>query len=478
MAHSTLGLLKHRQLLYGVSTKLSQENIRDMMYLTGMDKQQLQQSISSGTDFFTILEQKGLLGQHNYTHLISLLETIGRIDLIKTVCSDHQASSVVALPPDKFPVAEQLAVIKRAQILQKKEQYLHSMQKLDVLHNSTTIQHQVSESRIMRTLSLLQISEADCVFISPQCFTDLFACDMLYSVSLYWRSIPVLFDHFLERENGKFESLAFLCRQYWNEFCAKVPEDYAPLTDTLKQVCSVEYKRDDVIGHATVEVYQALQGVFSELLGSHDLLAVANTSFNSLVVNGESCFNYRNYMLLIMKWFILLLHAMEKGHVNGKLLKDDVLVFVSHYRQQIVDDAQKISKILGQDATDKIIELIPNTSKVSQARSQQCSSDMYHKGVFGLLGSMFLALLVHATTSESPQMESQSLKSLLSALRKALIADKGETTENHACVTKKLISNIQREAQIYKSKCEEVIGTMTSGSPQSVDILRSLFQGF
>ena len=129
MALSTLAQLKHCQLLYGVSTRLSQENIKDMMYLAGVE-QQLQESISSGTDFFTILEQKGLLDQHNYTHLISILETIGRIDLIKTVCSDHQATAVVGILPDKFPVAEQLAFWKRAQILQKRELYLCSMQKL------------------------------------------------------------------------------------------------------------------------------------------------------------------------------------------------------------------------------------------------------------------------------------------------------------------------------------------------------------
>ena len=133
MALSTLAQLKHRQLLYGVSTRLSQENLKDIMYLAGVE-QQLQESISSGTDFFTIMEQKGLLGQHNYTHLISLLETIGRIDLIKTLQSDHQASAVIALPPDKFPVATQLAILKRSQILQKRELYLCSMQKLETLY--------------------------------------------------------------------------------------------------------------------------------------------------------------------------------------------------------------------------------------------------------------------------------------------------------------------------------------------------------
>lgn len=457
---------------------LSQENLKDMMYLAGVE-QQLQESISSGTDFFTFLEQKGLLGQHNYTHLIALLETIGRIDLIKTIRSNHPApiATVVAVPPDRFPVAEQLAIMKRAHILQKKDTYLHSMRKLDALHNSTSIHHQVSESRIMHMLSLLQLTEAECEFKSPQCFTTLFACDMLSSVSLYWRNIPTLFDHFLEGETGEFEYLAVLCRQYWNEFCAKVPKDYAPLTNTLKKVCSVEYRRDDVIGNATVEVYQSLQGMFSELLGSHDLLIVTNASFNSLVVNGESCFNYRNYMLLIMKWFVLLLFAIDKGHVDGQLLQDHVLMFASNYRQQIVDDAPKISQILGQDSTDKIIELIPQTKVVSKAGSQHCSSDMYHKGAFGLLGSMLLALLVHATTLEAPQTESQSLVTLLSALRKALIANKGESTDSYMCLTKKMISNVQREVEMYQSKCEQLIGTLTDGSSQSLDMLRSLFQG-
>ena len=476
MALSTLTQLKHRQVLYSVSTRLSQENIKDMMYLAGVE-QQLQELISSGTDFFTVLEKKGLLGQHNYIHLISLLETIGRIDLIKIICSDHQAATIIALPPDKFPVVEQLAVMKRAQILQRKENYLRSMQKLDALHQSTSIHHQVSESRIMHMLSLLQVSETECLFKSPQCFTTLFACDTLSSVSLYWRSIPTLFDHFLEGETGEFECLAVLCRQYWNEFCAKVPKDYAPLTDTLNKFHTIEYRRDDVIGSATVEAYQSLHGVFLELIGSHDILTVANVSFNSLVVNGELCFNYRNYTVLIMKWFILLLYAIEKGHVDGKVLQGDVLMLVSNYKQQIVDDAPKISQMLGQDATDKIIQLIPQTKKVSKPSSQHRNSDMYHKGAFGLLGSMLLALLVHATTLEFPQTESQSLTSLLLTLRTALLTNKEESTDNYMCITKKLISNVQREAQMYKRKCEQLINTLTEGSSQSVDILRSLFQG-
>ena len=90
--------------------------------------------------------------------------------------------------------------------------------------------------------------------------------------------------YFLEGETGEFKclGLAVLHRQYWNDFFAKVPKNCAPLTNILDKVHSVEYRRDDIIGNATVEVYQSLQGIFSELLGSHDLLAVANASFKSL----------------------------------------------------------------------------------------------------------------------------------------------------------------------------------------------------
>ena len=200
MAHSALAQLKHRQLLYGVSTRLPQENIKDMMYLAGIE-QQLQESISSGTDFFTILEQKGLLGQHNYTHLISLLETIGRIDLIKTVRSDHQATAVVALPPDKFPVAEQLAIMKRAQILQKRELYLRSMQKLDTLYKSTSIHRQISETYFSQILLLLQLIEVHSVHEQSHCFSHSIVCDLLHSISLFCRCVPELFHLYLMGKN-------------------------------------------------------------------------------------------------------------------------------------------------------------------------------------------------------------------------------------------------------------------------------------
>ena len=379
MALSTLAQLKHRQLLYGVSTRLSQENIKDMMYLAGVE-QQLQESISSGTDFFTILEQKGLLGQHNYTHLISLLETIGRIDLIKTVCSDHQATAVVALPPDKFPVAEQLAVMKRAQILQKRELYTHSMQKLDTLHKSTTILQQMMEPHMMNMLSILQISESDSVGTSPKCFDITIVGDLLRSVSLFSRSLRYLL---LAGENREFECLAMLCHQHCDEFSAKMPKDCVPVIDSLQQVHSLEYTKDSLIGQTAVQIHQSLHDLFSELLGSQNLLTVVDTSFNKVLVNGQSYFNVKNYILPMAKWSILLLQAIEQGHVNGENLQDTVLIDAINRRHILVENGDEITKIVGQDLYDKVIQLIPQTNQVGQQSTKVPIPGMY-KDFYGL----------------------------------------------------------------------------------------------
>ena len=94
-----------------------------------------------------------------------------------------------------------------------------------------------------------------------------------------------------------------------------------------------------------------------------------------------------------------------------------------------------------------------------------------NRGLYCLLVSTCVALLVQATTLKHPQ--TKSLKSVLPALHKVLIAKKGECV---SYMTKKQILNIQREAQAYKSKCEQLIETLTSESAQSVDILRSLFK--
>ena len=451
MALSTLAQLKHRQLLYSVSTRLSQENIKDMMYLAGVE-QQLQESISSGTDFFTILEQKGLVGQHNYTLLISLLETIGRIDLIKTVCSDHQATFVIAIPPDKFKVTgvEQLAILKRAQILQKRELYLHSMQKLDTLCKSKSVHQQITQSYIMDVLSLLQIPEADSVHTSPKCacFNDAIVSDLLCSVSLFLKCLYDLNHLLLDGKIREFECLAVLCRQHWTEFCTKIPKDYTPLMDGLKRVDSLEYTRDSLIGQATVQVHHSLHDIFSELLGSHNLLTVANTSFNTVVRNGQCYYDFTNYVLPIGKWFLLLLQAIEQGHVNCKNLQYTVLIVASNHRQILVQNAKELAEILGQDLLDKIMNSIPQTKEATPESFQECIPGL-DRGLYSLLTSTCVALLVQATTLKHPQ--TKSLKSVLPALHKVLIAKKGGCV---SYMTKKQILNIQREAEVYKSKCE------------------------
>ena len=72
----------------------------------------------------------------------------------------------------------------------------------------------------------------------------------------------------------------------------------------------------------------------------------------------------------------------------------------------------------------------------------------------------------------------KQVKSLLPALRKALVAN--QATMSHFCanITKTLISNVQREARMYRNKCQQVIETMVGKTSQSADILRSLFRDY
>ena len=143
-----------------------------------------------------------------------------------------------------------------------------------------------------------------------------------------------------------------------------------------------------------------------------------------------------------------------------------MLIAASNYGQLLVDNAKEIAEILGQDLTDKIMHSIPQTD--------EATSESFHEHVLGglyrLLASTCVGLLVHATTSKHPQ--TKTLKSVLPAFRRVLAARKSECV---VCIVKKHVSNIQKEAQVYKSKCEQLIETMTSGSIQSVDIIRSLF---
>ena len=78
----------------------------------------------------------------------------------------------------------------------------------------------------------------------------------------------------------------------------KLPKDHTQMTDTIQQVNSMEYSRDNMIGKAAIEVHQSLQDAFRELLGSQKLLAVADVSFNSVVINGKSRYKIALYWLL------------------------------------------------------------------------------------------------------------------------------------------------------------------------------------
>lgn len=471
----------HRQLLYAVSTRLSKENIKDMIYLAGIE-QRLQESVSSGIDFFTILEQRGLLGEHNYTHLISFLETIGRIDLTKLICSDHQAPAVTTLhAPDKlFSVAEQLAIMKRAQILQKKELYVRSMQKLELLYNSKTIQQQISDTFFLQILSLLQIPEADLDHTSLQPLTESLAHSLLSSVSLFCTSAINMLKLFLVGESREVESLTLLCLQRWNQFCAKVPKNYTPLVGSLQQARSIitDDLGDKLIWQTAKETHQSLKEVFSELLGSQDLLTAADTSFNEHVISGESYHVIIIHLLTISKWLIQLSQAIQCGYINIESQQDIALVLASTYREGIADNADQIVNILGLDSLEEILELIPKMNKTftkfsSEDNSQALLAEM-NKSMPGLLCSTCLALLVQATMSAAkPHTQ---VKSVLPALRKAVVAYKG--TKSYCCtyVTKKLVSNVQREARMYRNKCQQVIETVVGKSSQSADILRSLFE--
>ena len=80
----------------------------------------------------------------------------------------------------------------------------------------------------------------------------------------------------------------------------KLPRDHTQMTDTIQQVNSMEYSRDSMIRKAAIEVHQSLQDAFRELLGLQKLLAVADVSFNSVVINGKSRYKSALYWLYQM----------------------------------------------------------------------------------------------------------------------------------------------------------------------------------
>ena len=269
-----------------------------------------------------------------------------------------------------------------------------------------------------------------------------------------------------------------LCRQRWNEFCAKVPKDYAPLMEPIQHIRSMDDRGDKIIWQTANETHRSLRQVFTELLGKQDLLTVADASFSEQIIIGESFRGIIAYMLVIVTWIIqLLLVAKKYAHTYVRKLQHFALVLASTYRKGITENADEIANILGLDSLDEILKLIPTStpSTSGQESVQELIKEM-NKCIVGLLCGTCLALLVQATMSHSSQTEVQSLKSVLPALCKVLIAKKDKKSPCCAYITKQLVSNIKREALMYKSKCEQAIETMTGGSPQSVDILRSLFK--
>ena len=477
MAASVRVQQKHRWLLYGVSNRLSRENIHDMIYMAGIE-QKLQESISSGTNFFNILEQRGLLGEHNYSYLISLLQTIGRNDLAKMISPDHHTTTVATLPTNPFSAAEQLAYMKRAQILLKKELYVRSMQKLDLLYNSKTIQQQISDTFFIHILSLLQIPEADLDHTSLQPLTKPLASSLFSSATLFCTSAINMLKLFVVGEGREVECLASLCHQHWNQFCAKVPKNYTSLVGSLQEVHSIDDLGDKLIWQTAKDIQQSLQEIFSELLGSHSLLAVADTSFNDQVTRGESYLVTVTHLLLIIKWLIQLSQAIQCGHLSVESQQYIALILASRYREGIAENADKIANILSLDSLEEILELIPKAEtfakESSEERSQAVLTEM-NMSTGGLLCSTCLTLLVQATMSARPRVQ---VKSVLPALRKALVVN--QATKSHFCanITKKLISNVQREVCMYRNKCQQVIETMVGKTSHSADILRSLFQDY
>ena len=122
-------------------------------------------------------------------------------------CPDHQTTTAVStLPTDPFSAAEQLAYLKRGQILRKKDLYARSMQKLDLIYNSKTIQQQILDTFFVHSLSILQIPEADLDHISVQPLTKPLAPSLFSSASLFCTSVINMLKLFLVGEGGKLSA--------------------------------------------------------------------------------------------------------------------------------------------------------------------------------------------------------------------------------------------------------------------------------
>ena len=472
MADSTLTQRKHRQLLYAVSTRLSQDNVKDLMYLAGIEHQ-LQASTYSGTDLFTILEQKGLLNGQNYSYLISLLETIGRIDLIKVILSDHPSTTL----PEKcigFSVPQQLALIKRGQILGKRELYFQSTYKLQAELECTSAFQQYFDDWFYQLISQLQFFDSSSSHEIHKCFSEQKMCKLLRPLSLFWQVWPETLARFQQTGYCRaVEGLLKLCHQYYDEFYTHIPDDLAPPKESLRYAQGQPSCRS--VEKTTKHTLETLQDFFLELFGPQDALAAANASLNEASFTIASMNYCCQYLLFIIKWSLNLIYAVQHGHINIKDIQDVILVIASSHREGIINNYKEIANILGQDSLD---ELLPHIPAVDETTTTNYQGSISNGSVFSTIMSTLclfwhtcLAILVQATLPRSPQRE---LDSILSDLRKLMMNKRGKLANSFILISKQQLISMQEELRKYKDKSKQVILELTNGSPHSADIIRSL----
>ena len=472
--------LKYRQLLYAVSTRLSQEDVRDMMYLAAIEHQQ-QESVQSGTDFFTILEQKGLLDERNYSYLVSLLETVGRIDLIKRIFSDFHKGIALTSPErqDSFSIPKQLAIIKRGQMLGKRELYVRSTQKLEAVFKCTIARKQRFEDYFFQILSDLQFTESDPSYTTEANFTEQRVCKLLKSMSLWWKIWPKTLALFQQTGDCRtVECLVTLCHENYHEFSTQVPKSYGPLTDILQKIQFKVDHRDHVVGKIAQNSHQVLQELLLELLGPQEALTVADASFSEAVFTLESMSYCAQYLFPFTKWVLMLTHAVQEGHVNLKHIQDIVLLIASNHKVEIVRNCDKIAKILGQDSLDEILTHIPTADQTSVAINPGGTEPAIHSTIISTTHVIWytcLAILVQATLPNNPQIKPCCFKSVRSELRKFMMANKEKLMCAYISNSTQIGVSMQNELRKYKSKSEHVILELTDGSQQSAEIVRSVF---
>ena len=470
--------MKHRQLLYVVSTRLSRENLKDMMYLAVIDKE-LQQSVQSGTDFFNILEHKGLFSHQNYTHLISMLETIGRIDLIEIVFSGHQnKAAMFTSSACTFSVPEQLAYMKRAQILRKRERYLQCMQKLDGLVKYNTIYKDRFEVLFLQLLSVVQYPKIDPNHLTLEHFTQQRVGKLLSSASLCWKSAIEAITKLYRTGDVKggecFEAQSHMC---YKEFCTEMLIDEEHFVQPLQPRY---FEGKSILGAITKDAYQSLQDVAIELFGKQDTLITADASLNNTVLKLEKHYLMTQYVFSIYRWLLNLIFAIENNVVNIDDIKDVVMVIASSHREGIVQAAEEVQNLIGQDSLEQLLHLFPST-KVSPTESENPERTLVLQSnglaTNNIVWYTCLILLVCAALPNKENRQQLHLKLVLPELRKAMINCNDKNTELNIFThnTKLMVSNIHRETQLYKKECEQVILNLTSGSQKSADNFGSLF---